>query len=318
MIVNIVIVIALLVAAYFGLGRGLALLSLELASFCLSTIIAFLAYGAIGTLLSRFAALPLPLSEVSAFVVIWIVCEILLGVLASRYLLPHIAKHPTSISSEIGGAILNALKWFLVIALLVMITPDLPIADGLKNAVTNAAIPRLLLADTSSLQSWLESGLGQDLSQSLNFLTVASDPEATERIELGYTTQGTPDPADEVTMLSLLNHERTSRGIRALTMNQKSRALARDYSEEMFANGYFSHIDPSGKNPFDRMKAAGISFTSAGENLALAPSLTLAEQGLMKSPGHRANILNPAYHTVGIGIINGGTYGLMITEDFTN
>jgi uncharacterized protein YkwD len=86
----------------------------------------------------------------------------------------------------------------------------------------------------------------------------------------------------------------------------------------MFARGYFSHISPEGKSPFDRMKAGGVSFGSAGENLALAPTLELAHQGLMNSPGHRANILSPKYKTVGIGIINGGPYGLMVTQDFSD
>ena len=57
---------------------------------------------------------------------------------------------------------------------------------------------------------------------------------------------------------------------------------------------------------------------AAGENLALAPTLQLAHDGLMKSPGHRANILSTNYRTVGIGIVDGGPYGLMVTQDFTD
>jgi uncharacterized protein YkwD len=319
MIVNIVIILALLVGAYFGMKRGAGILALELFSFCLSTVIAFATYSLSGSWLSSLAALPLPLSDVAVFVFTWIIVEILLGVLAGKYILPRMAHdHHISIAGEIGGALLNAVKYALAIALIIMMIQGLPTPVSLKNAVTGAAIPRFMLASTSSFESWVSAGLGNDIGQSFSFLTVTTDPESTERIKLGYTTTGAPDPADETMMLALLNHERTSRGIKPLVMNQASRSLARSYSAEMFADGYFSHIDPAGQNPFDRMKAAGITYTAAGENLALAPTLDLAEQGLMKSPGHRANILNPAFHSVGIGIIDGGSYGLMITEDFTN
>jgi uncharacterized protein YkwD len=57
---------------------------------------------------------------------------------------------------------------------------------------------------------------------------------------------------------------------------------------------------------------------AAGENLALAQTLHIAHNGLMHSPGHRANILNPVYKRVGIGIVEGGMHGLMISQEFKN
>jgi uncharacterized protein YkwD len=86
----------------------------------------------------------------------------------------------------------------------------------------------------------------------------------------------------------------------------------------MFARGYFSHVTPEGRSPFDRMEAAGVSFRTAGENLALAPTLRIAHTGLMNSPGHRANILRPAFGRLGIGVMDGGPRGLMVTQNFRN
>ena len=83
----------------------------------------------------------------------------------------------------------------------------------------------------------------------------------------------------------------------------------------MFANGYFSHYDQHNTSPFDRMKSVGISYTSAGENLALAPNVNLAMQGLMNSPGHRANILSTSFHKVGIGVVDGGIRGGGAVDD---
>jgi uncharacterized protein YkwD len=86
----------------------------------------------------------------------------------------------------------------------------------------------------------------------------------------------------------------------------------------MFTRGYFSHYTPGGVSPFDRMADAGVTYVYAGENLALAPSTDLAMQGLMNSPGHRANILNPNFNKIGIGVIDGGIYGKMYSQEFTN
>ena len=75
---------------------------------------------------------------------------------------------------------------------------------------------------------------------------------------------------------------------------------------------------PERLSPFDRMKKHKIRFLAAGENLALGQTLNICHRGLMNSPGHRANILNPAFGRVGIGILDGGIYGLMITQSFRN
>ncbi|MEO5953203.1 MAG: CAP domain-containing protein, partial [Chloroflexia bacterium] len=65
-----------------------------------------------------------------------------------------------------------------------------------------------------------------------------------------------------------------------------------------------------------RMDTAGITYRTAGENLALAPSLDIAHEGLMNSPGHRANILNADFGRVGIGVLDGGVYGKMFVQEF--
>jgi uncharacterized protein YkwD len=86
----------------------------------------------------------------------------------------------------------------------------------------------------------------------------------------------------------------------------------------MLQKGYFSHYDDEGKSPFERMDLSAIERKYAGENLAFAPSTDLAMQGLMNSPGHRANILNPNFTKVGIGVMDAGVYGKMFTQEFTD
>ena len=94
--------------------------------------------------------------------------------------------------------------------------------------------------------------------------------------------------------------------------------LARAHSRDMFIRGYFAHVNPDGEDPFDRMNEAGIIYQVAGENLALAPNVDLAHDGLMNSPGHRANILTAEFGLVGIGCIDGGSYGKMFSQEFTD
>ncbi|MDQ3940516.1 MAG: CAP domain-containing protein, partial [Actinomycetota bacterium] len=91
--------------------------------------------------------------------------------------------------------------------------------------------------------------------------------------------------------------------------------VARAHSKDMYRNGYFSHVDLDGNNPFERMRDQKIRYESAGENLVIAPSIDEAHRGLMRSADHRANILRQTFDEVGIGIYK-GPYGFMCTQVF--
>lgn len=317
--IDIALVVLLAFAAFMGTRRGAVLIGLELGSFLVATVVALVAYHPVGTLIRDAADIPAALSNVAGFMVVWVIIELLCALAIRSRVLRYIASHKQlSLSSKIGGAALNALKFVVITALSLVIFAGLPLNASVKRIVTEANIPKLILASSGQLQSLLSTGLGRDLGESLNFFTVTAEPESEQRVNLGFTTKGTIDAKSEDDMLVLINHERTTRGLEPLTMNNKARQVARAYSTDMFANGYFSHVDPDGHTPFDRMRSGGVEFGTAGENLALAPTLKLAHQGLMNSPGHRANILKPEYRSVGIGIIDGGPYGLMVTQDFTD
>ena len=122
----------------------------------------------------------------------------------------------------------------------------------------------------------------------------------------------------EAQMVDLVNQERIQRGLRPFQADPELTEVARAHSRDMFARGYFAHITPDGKSPFDRMDEAHVQYLTAGENLALAHSLSIAHNGLMNSPGHRANILNQNFSRIGIGILDGGFYGLMVSQEFRN
>jgi uncharacterized protein YkwD len=125
-----------------------------------------------------------------------------------------------------------------------------------------------------------------------------------------------PAPQLERAMLAMLNEERGKRGLQALAADGELTRVARAHSLDMMLRHYFSHNSPDGDNPFDRLNAAGIRFRTAGENLAFAPAVDQAHTMLMNSKGHRENILRAGFGRVGIGIIDGGSHGLMISQEF--
>ena len=118
--------------------------------------------------------------------------------------------------------------------------------------------------------------------------------------------------------MDLVNQERTSRGLNALRVDSTLTDLARAHSLDMIQRRYFSHYTPEGGSVADRADAAGLAYRIVGENLAIAPDLAQAHDGLMQSPGHRENILRPDYTRIGIGIYREEGLGLVITQNFAD
>lgn len=118
-------------------------------------------------------------------------------------------------------------------------------------------------------------------------------------------------------MIALVNEERQAAGLPALKLDTSLRAAARKHSKDMSDHDFFSHTSPTYGSFSARLKASGVSYSSAGENIAKYTSVTSAHSGLMNSSGHRANILNEGYTRIGIGIVyNSSTKYYLITQWF--
>lgn len=122
--------------------------------------------------------------------------------------------------------------------------------------------------------------------------------------------------AAELKMLELVNQERAKAGAAPLIMDADLVKIARLKAQDMIDKNYFDHTSPTYGDPFTMMKEFGIQYRYAGENLAGNQSVEKAHEALMASPGHRKNILNPNYTYIGIGIVDGGSYGTMFTQLF--
>ncbi|MBS5657947.1 MAG: SafA/ExsA family spore coat assembly protein [Oscillibacter sp.] len=113
----------------------------------------------------------------------------------------------------------------------------------------------------------------------------------------------------ESEVIRLVNEVRRENGLKALTANWELSRVARYKSQDMLNKGYFSHTSPTYGTPFQMIKAFGLSFRTAGENIARGYSTPQAVvNGWMNSSGHRANILNASYTQIGVGYVAQGNY----------
>lgn len=113
----------------------------------------------------------------------------------------------------------------------------------------------------------------------------------------------------EAEVVRLVNEIRGQNGLKTLTHDWELSRVARYKSQDMKDNGYFSHTSPTYGSPFQMMKSFGISYRSAGENIARGQATPQAVvNAWMNSSGHRANILNASYTHIGVGYVKDGRY----------
>ena len=147
--------------------------------------------------------------------------------------------------------------------------------------------------------------------------STAGQADALETQFPGCSAVADPDAwRDEV--LQLVNQERTSRGLSALTRNSTLDDQAESYACEMIYYDFFDHDNPvTGDTLADRADQFGYDYAAMGENIAVgqqSPSQVM--QSWMNSAGHRANILSSIYTEIGIGVRAGGQYGTYWVQVF--
>jgi len=323
-LLDLVIIGVILFYSYEGYLLGLGFAGLDLISFILSFFFGLLFYQTVSSWIVAFFSTPQGFANAIAFFLVAFVSEIAIAFLIRKFLykLPQFSsKNPFfSFFKEVNhplGILPGLASAYIILSFLLTIIIALPSSPALKQLVTNSRFGGMLVSHTASVQEHLASVFGGAIQDTLSVITVK--PESSETIPLHFTvTNATPDEQAEAEMFSDVNRERVKNGLAPLKADSQLLVLARSYASLMFEKGYFSHYTPEGKSPFDRMDEATIIYSHAGENLALAPSESLAHQGLMNSPGHRANILSKDYQKVGIGVMDGGIYGKMFVQEFTD
>lgn len=141
-------------------------------------------------------------------------------------------------------------------------------------------------------------------------------PETPEKPDIPEAPEQPDDPgsvpgvlAYEQEVVRLVNAERASHGLPALSIRADLCQYARVKSQDMHDSGYFSHTSPNYGSPFDMMKSFGITYSHAGENIAMGYSTPEAVvSAWMNSEGHRANIFSASYTELGVGYVADGGY----------
>lgn len=309
--------LALLIAlsVWRGIARGFLAGTARLIAWLGSLLLAFWLYphlaGFLGGAVESAWAMPLA----------FLVCVLVIGILfatAMAALLDAIPQptHTHALNKALGflPGFASGLVYAGIAAAALLV---LPIASPLTRHARESALANRLTMHLSQIERKLAPALGEAVSRSIGQLTI--DPESTESVSLPFSVaEAPPRPDLEAAMLELINAARENADLHPLQADDELRPLARAHAADMFARSYFSHLSPEGLTPFDRIRQGNVAFVAAGENLAIAPTLALAHEGLMNSPGHRANILRPAFGRVGIGILDGGVHGLMVTQKFRN
>lgn len=121
---------------------------------------------------------------------------------------------------------------------------------------------------------------------------------------------------DEKEVFELINQQRIKNGLTALKMDDQVVNVARIKAKDLVQNNYFAHESPTYGTPFQMLKNFGISYKTAGENIAGNSSNKKAVEAWMNSEGHRANILNGKYNYTGIGVVSSSKYGKVYVQMF--
>jgi len=317
-VIDILLLMLVLLSVLGGYRRGFILGVLDLARWVLSLLAGLRLYQPVARWLALYVqSLPQIWNRPIAFILIAIIVGLAVHLLGNALLkrLPKDIHH--QLLNRLLGIIPGFANGLITAAIVAALLLVIPLNESLRERVRASASVNRLAVYTERLEAALHPVFGEAIAETLNLLTIR--PESNERVSLPYTVAAPRSrPELEARMLDLVNQERVAAGLRPLAPDPELTQVARQHSTDMFARGYFAHVTPEGRDPFERMREANVRFVTAGENLALAPTLQIAHTGLMRSPGHRANILQRDFGRVGIGIMDGGIHGLMVTQDFRN
>ncbi len=311
------LVLGLLAAGgFFGWYRGFVRAALDIATGLVSLVLGFRFYGALGALLYQRLAWSEIWGRPLAFFAIVIAGVVVIGLIANFVSSKTpIQAHRSTLNRSLG-VLPGLFEAVVMAAMVVLLLLTMPFPASVSSAARRSPLADVLAARAENVSNVFTPLFGDAVSRLLYVLT---PPDSPENIKLNFTVADpVPRPDLESEMTRWLNEQRTSQGLDALANDPRLVEVSRGHSADMLVRGYFSHDTPDGLTPLDRLRAANVTFLVSGENCALAPTLSIAEAALMSSPGHRENILRPQFGRVGIGIMDGGRYGLMITQTFTN
>ena len=310
----------LLVLAYYvseAWRIGFWIILADFLGFLLSLLIGLWGYSYVADILKTSFSLPHSVSNALGFLFTAGISEAIIGFILINFIRKIPYKFWKKPWNNIAATFPALGQGIILISFILTLIVGLPLSPKLKNDVTSSRIGSVLVRETSGLEAKLNQIFGGLVEDSLTYLTVKPGSTAVVPIET-EVQELTVDEARETEMFNLVNEERKKRGINELSLRVELTPVARAHAKDMWERQYFGHVSPDGEDIGDRLDKANVSYHLAGENLALAPTLATAHNGLMNSEGHRRNILDPEFKRLGIGVIDNGIYGKMFVQIFTD
>lgn len=315
--IDVIFIIILALYCWHGYRYGFIVLLARFIGFIGGLIFALAIYQWIGRFVVQYTNIPLQFAYMIAFIILFTIGQGVIGSGLRRLLERTPITWHQNIVNRLAGIVPGFIDGLIFLALIVLIVVILPVPARIHEKVTESYIGNYIINAVPTVEEYSRKIFGSTIEESLTQFAFRPGPNDTVSIPFKPKSISI-DEVSEQRMLELINEERAKVGAKPLVIDKTIKEVARAHSRDMWERGYFAHNNPDGEDPFKRMKDGGAKFISAGENLAFAPTVAIAHQGLMNSPGHKRNILDPAFGRVGIGVQSGGIYGKMFTQNFAN
>ena len=314
------ILFALLIVVLFrGYRRGFLREIADLALLVVGAVVAFRTAGASEAFFASWTgASPLVARALGGFSVFFLI-QIGGSFLVARSLR---LLGPVRRVDRVAGAAVAGV-WFVFGAVMfVLVASAVPVNGTFDRWLGESRAVEMIVAEDSITKKAVSAVVGDRVLESLvNLNQLIGDRqvviEGDDLIEipvLDGALISSEDAANEI--FDLLNLARVDAGEDPLAWSSALTEAAAAHSFEMYENGYFSHVSPLTGLVSDRVEAIGVPFGVVGENLALSPTAQSVHNGLLASPGHRANMLESRFTRVGISAVE-GPLGIMVVQVFT-
>lgn len=293
---------------------------IEILGFVFALFFSYKTYGFFAGFLASNFSIARSWSALAGFFIAWFISEIIFFLVSHKFISRYIKKINSHLIFKFLGLITAFFQASFLFIFFISLIFSLPTRGSIKKDILNSRTGPYFVRIASNFERGIKQVFGGAINETINFLTI--ERQSNESIAIDVVPEKTELTIDEVserTMFDLVNGERIKIGLNTLTYDADLQKAARDYAREMFENGFFSHLSKvNGSEPKDRAERAGVDFYLVGENLAYAPEVYIAHQGLMNSQGHRENILLKDFGRLGVGVVDGGFYGKMFVQMFAD
>ncbi len=305
-----------------GWVRGFTREAMDLVGLVIGIALAFRFSGPLGDAMAEWLGISPELGRLVGGLALFL----LVGVLASigAHYLQRVFTLPGLALTHrlLGGGL--ALAWALfVVILLLSLLVVLPLPGTVGERIDESKVASALTDPELLPQRMFFTVAGDRVLEALlNLDRLVGRDEVI--LEEGETLAITPAEPEELQrdekaaaeIFELVNRSRIDERLDPLAWSAPLAAVGEGHATEMYLEGYFGHTSPATGTVANRMAIAGIPYIRVGENMALAATAGTVHDGLMDSPGHRANILDSRFTRLGIGVIK-GPLGLMVVQVFS-